>query len=77
KEPDSPWETVEVAAFEGADGLVMLINTILEPCSWRMTGGNVGSIYSYGNVLVVDHTVETHRQIAKLLDALRSMLVDH
>lgn len=62
----------DIARFEGPDALLMLIVNTVAPGLWQINGGNVGIIWTYGEVLVVSQTRSVHREIEKLLDLLRA-----
>lgn len=56
----------------GAQALIQLIQTTIEPNSWSVNGGR-GTIgyYTPLHALVVRQTAEQHHQLGDLLDALR------
>lgn len=52
--------------------LVPTIQGAIEPDSWRDTGGAIGSVRVLGDNLIITHTPQTHEQIGRLLEALRT-----
>jgi len=56
---------------QGTDGLIRLIDELIDPESWRENGGTLGSISTRETVLVVRQTEENQRQISELLEMLR------
>ncbi len=51
--------------------LIDLINTCVDPESWRYAGGIVGTIGFFGDRLIVVQTITAQREIADLLAELR------
>lgn len=62
----------EAVEFVDVNRLIELVESTVDPESWRDAGGNVGSIRSYGNSLLVTQTLSAHEQIAALFKLLRS-----
>lgn len=56
--------------------LIELIQMNVDPESWRMAGGNVGSIGVFGDRLVITQTALAHTQIVDLLADLRRPYAD-
>jgi hypothetical protein len=56
---------------EPLDRLIKLIITMIDPTSWRDSGGTEANIYAFENRLIISAIPENHRQIADLLDDLR------
>lgn len=58
------------------ESLIELINSTVQPESWRENGGNAAEVKSFRGpgiaVLVVRHTEEGHEQVEKLLADLRA-----
>jgi type II secretory pathway component GspD/PulD (secretin) len=54
--------------------LIELIQDTIAPGTWRDAQGTVGSIRVYRGVLIVTHTPDVQRQVAKLLKDLREDL---
>lgn len=54
--------------------LVHMLQTSVDPESWREAGGNVGSIIDFTDILVITQTSEAHRVIWDMLQALRWQL---
>jgi hypothetical protein len=51
--------------------LIYVIQSMIDPESWREAGGNVGGISSYGEMIIVVQTRAAHAQIWELLNAMR------
>lgn len=65
-------EAAAVAAtFEDIAEAIDLMQSLVEPESWREAGGAVGSIRSSGNLIIVTQTLDAHRQIESLLSFIR------
>ena len=54
-----------------AAGLVRVIRQSVAPGTWNDAGLSVGSILEWNGILVVTHTPERQREVARLLDDLR------
>ncbi|MFQ5424212.1 MAG: hypothetical protein ACE5F9_09565 [Phycisphaerae bacterium] len=52
-------------------GLIDLIQATIDPESWRATGGNVGSLQTLNNQIIVTQTSTAHDQMRDLLKQLR------
>ncbi|MHC4294830.1 MAG: type II secretion system protein GspD, partial [Planctomycetota bacterium] len=68
-EEDSEAEELEKAAI--IENIIALIQETIEPSSWRLNGGLVGSISELHGQLVVTQTSENHQQLLKLIAQLR------
>jgi hypothetical protein len=66
------YSMADIARFDGPDALLMLIVNVIDPDSWQINGGKVGTIWAYGDVLVVSHVRSAHLEIEKLLAFLRT-----
>jgi len=59
---------------DGADNLARLVNliqTTIDPESWREAGGNTGAINDLNNQIIVTQTATAHNQLRDLLKQLR------
>ena len=56
--------------------LVSIIQTTVDPESWREAGGNTGAINDYADLLIITQTQTAHNQIWDLLEKMRSALRD-
>lgn len=54
------------------EDLVLLIQTHVDPDSWREAGGSVGSVTEWDGILIIRQSPENHRAIVRLLETLRS-----
>jgi hypothetical protein len=54
------------------DDVIKLITTTVAPESWRDAGGTLGSASVVDGRLIITQTAEHHRQVAHLLDSLRT-----
>jgi len=59
---------------ESMASLVNLLQTTVDPESWREAGGNVGAIVDFSDILVVTQTYQAHEMIWELLAQLRVQL---
>lgn len=57
------------------EDICRLIVDLVAPDVWREAGGSQGAIREFGGRLIVTQTPDCHRQIAELLDGLRSARV--
>lgn len=64
-------EAAVAATFEHIDEAVDLVQSLVEPESWREAGGAIGMVRTSGNLLIVTHTLDVHRQIDILLNFIR------
>jgi hypothetical protein len=62
---DDPYEA-------STDRLKQIIADAIAPDSWRDAGGTVGSIQDFNGLLIITQTPECHRQVADLLEKIRS-----
>ena len=58
-----------------ADPLIALIQETIEPESWRINGGTLGTARTLNSTLIVSQTPANHQAIATLLDQLRKPTV--
>lgn len=63
--------------LNGISGLMEIIVRSIDPESWRIEGGNVGTIRAYGPLLVIQQTSMAHEEIEALLSTLRQAMSHH
>ena len=51
--------------------LAYIVEAMVDPESWRTTGGNVGTIVNYGEMLIITQTRFAHEQIWSMLKSMR------
>jgi len=51
--------------------LIYVIQETVDPESWRVYGGNVGSINTFDGLIIVTQTANAHEQIYALLESIR------
>jgi hypothetical protein len=69
--PESDGPGAPARRQRSTDGLVKLIHQSVAPGSWQHAGGTVGSIMEWNGILVVSHTPDRQREVARVLDDLR------
>lgn len=67
----APEPAAQAATFVDVDRIVELIETTVDPESWREAGGNIGSVRPFGGSLIVVQTASAHQEIDELLTLLR------
>lgn len=63
----SSWEYIQL---QGAGMISRIVQELIDPESWRLSGGTVGTIDVHGDRLIICQTPEAHQQIEILLTAL-------
>jgi hypothetical protein len=69
-EPDE--DPAQLGTMERIEQIVDLITLNVDPESWDVHGGSIGSIHAIDNVLLIRHTMSGHRKIRTFLDLVRS-----
>src|SRR5262249_7074518 len=64
----------EPGEFVGIETIIQIIQSTVDPESWREAGGNVGSIRPLGARLIVTQTLPAHRRLEELLASFRRTL---
>lgn len=71
---ESPDRGTELRTIRGPDTIIHLIIELIDPESWRVSGGNVGYVSIVGDYLIVEQSHVGHRAIAELIADLRTLL---
>ena len=69
-------EKGESTRWDPLEKLVQLILETVEPESWRTAGGNVGSILTFGDLIIVNQSSLAHEAIYDLLETMRDTYRD-
>ncbi len=56
---------------DAIDGFVKMLNDLIDPDSWRDSGGNSGTMHTFDGILVVTQTWPNHEELQRLLRRLR------
>lgn len=67
----SSWEYIQL---QGAGLISRIVQELIDPESWRLSGGTVGTIDIHGDRLIICQTPQAHQQIEILLTALRAAM---